>query len=556
VVANVLKKYNYGLLQCVIRGTTKQNWYFWDQKTKLWNSHESFVLNSCIELICEIVEYGSRKDWLSKRWVDAIRVRVESTTFMRLVLKQCNIKASNEFINGLDACIDFVALPGGKKFVLMTGAIEDRQPSDYCTKAFELEYVQRLSDYPASGNCFKRFLQSLFEDEEEYQFMRLVLGYVFSHGNPDQVVFALQHSSGANGKTMLKDVLSTAFGSWVKELSRNVVLEGQGNLNAEFNKVDGCRAAFVEEATRAAPDGTVIRGASTLDINPLLKLSGTKYLQERDICQKGTEVARKRVTCTPFLLMNSNSFATFNVPFWQRRFLLIPLQFRFVPPGSPLLEEDPFAREADRTLLEHLDRSPHHTFTFVLNCMHFYHQRGKPELKTILPPRLRNVRIPIQGGPAPPAVAAPPLVPVPSVSPVSDDLASIPSLDVWNRFVAQQCEVGPGLHMSRKTLVVALQKIDSRFRVDSVQQRIEDDVRIQGYYAKVWHPRPPFVKRLHIVCGIRLVNHHPSYVLTIASQQYVRTRFAPPLKRRRLNCNKIINLIDIETSNSDTAEQN
>ena len=483
-ISRVLKMYGKHLLKCVTIGGKSHTWYFWDNSRKIWSRNDIFIGEQCIQLLSSLLYFGYEREWLTRKERDEIRAKIQATNFVKNCLKITYLPADDRFMEELDACADYVPFRGGKKFNLLTGRVEDRCIDDYCTKEFKHQYLTNQR----SANIFEAFLRSMFPDDTEFKFIRMVLGYMMQRGNPQQLIMAFQHPLGGNGKSILLNTLTTVFDEWVTQLSRDIIFHKKGNLQAEYNKINKARIAFVEEATESKHAVSAdTADPPTIDLNPMLQLSGTQWLVERDNYQKGTDVQKQYVTASPFLLMNSNQFAQFTAHFWKRRFCLIPLQYTFVPRDDPRLGQDPFMKPADPALLTNLIAFPNHTFTFILNCMRLY-RHDKPQIRSLIPDRIRNADFHQIDPIGPPDI-------VTQLSPI------------WNRFIATHCRIGSRLHVSRSVLLKRLRIIDSRFSGGIIQQLCHIDGRF-----KVQYPRTSS-SRIRVVYGLSIRGHRSQYTL-------------------------------------------
>jgi putative DNA primase/helicase len=105
---------------------------------------------------------------------------------------------------------------------LSTGAVVDRNLHHLtqCTSV--------TPDFAAAAPVFQRFLQEVFQgDQELIDFMQRALGYTFT-GNIREQVLLFLHGVGANGKSTLMDFVQWLAGTYALKLSATTLMTTRG----------------------------------------------------------------------------------------------------------------------------------------------------------------------------------------------------------------------------------------------------------------------------------------------------------------------------------------
>jgi putative DNA primase/helicase len=148
---------------------------------------------------------------------------------------------------------------------LITGVPKPHSPGDLHTKLAPVPF-----DPDAECPRFVRFLYEVFcGDEALVDFMQRFFGYAAT-GSVSEQIMVMLYGSGANGKSVLLDVIGHVLGDYVQNArpelllstSRGAASEGEANLKGArlvFTSETGTRAQFDEARVKALTGGDKIR---------------------------------------------------------------------------------------------------------------------------------------------------------------------------------------------------------------------------------------------------------------------------------------------------------
>lgn len=136
----------------------------------------------------------------------------------------------------------FLNTPGGI-VDLSTGKNLARQSIDYVTQAARV-----TPDSSKPCPTWERFLQSVFcGDKDLIEFMRRSMGYWLTGDRREQVLFFL-YGLGANGKSVLMELLQWLAGSYTLKLPASVLMQSKGDRHpTELAQLRGKRLAVSSE---------------------------------------------------------------------------------------------------------------------------------------------------------------------------------------------------------------------------------------------------------------------------------------------------------------------
>lgn len=227
------------------------------------------------------------------------------------------------FINLLDSNNDVIPIDKGI-VDLRDGSYRVRTCNDYFT--FQIDVPWKGIDYP-TPNIDLFFNNIMLGDIDMIKYLQKVLGYSITGHTSAHKMFIFW-GNGANGKSVLQDLLASIFKQFFKQIDSDVVIQNGNKKNTgaaspHLMQLKGTRLAFVDESERNA----------SLNENNVKTLTGSKNVNARPLFG---EYINFNTTFKLFLLTNfkpkidpSDSM--------NRRLVLIPFLAQFKKP----MEFDP-----------------------------------------------------------------------------------------------------------------------------------------------------------------------------------------------------------------------
>lgn len=202
---------------------------------------------------------------------------------------------------------------------LRTGALRPRGAAEYVTQAARVA--------PAAGPCptWLRFLDQVFMgDRDLIEFMRRALGYSITGDRREQVLF-FWYGLGANGKSVLIDLMQWLAGDYALKLPASVLMQSKGERHpTELAQLRGKRLAVSSELDET----------SFFNESLIKELTGDTTLSARFMRQDFFEFA---MTQKHVIVGNFKPRLKGGDPAIARRMLLVPFLASFK--GS---ERDPY----------------------------------------------------------------------------------------------------------------------------------------------------------------------------------------------------------------------
>lgn len=159
-------------------------------------------------------------------------------------------------INQLDSNGMLLGLPGGTVIDLRTGALRAQTPEDYITKS-----AGCISDPTAKCPTFLAFLNSIFVrkdsgqegavpevDKDLIDYLQRWVGYALT-GRTDEQMFLFAHGHGANGKSVLFNVLGSLLGDYAmhSQVEAFMAADRGGGKSDLLARLKGARLVIAPE---------------------------------------------------------------------------------------------------------------------------------------------------------------------------------------------------------------------------------------------------------------------------------------------------------------------
>lgn len=200
--------------------------------------------------------------------------------------------------------------PGGM-VDLRTGRMSARKVTDYVTQ------VTRVSPKTAAAPTWLRFLDAVFlGDEDLIDFMRRSMGYWLTGDRREQVLFFF-YGLGANGKSVLIELLQWIGGSYTLKLPATALMQSRGERHpTELAQLRGKRLAVSSELDEN----------SYFNESLIKELTGDQTLTARFMRQDFFEFA---MTQKHVIVGNFKPRLRGGDPAMARRMLLVPFNASF-----------------------------------------------------------------------------------------------------------------------------------------------------------------------------------------------------------------------------------
>jgi P4 family phage/plasmid primase-like protien len=100
---------------------------------------------------------------------------------------------------------------------------------------------------------FLKFMSEI-QSQEMVQYIRWIMKYIITGGNPQQLFFFFHGATGANGKSTLMEIIKKVLGSYMVTVPSSVILnvdaKGAESASPQLMKLNGARLVELEEGSK------------------------------------------------------------------------------------------------------------------------------------------------------------------------------------------------------------------------------------------------------------------------------------------------------------------
>lgn len=270
-----------------------------------------------------------------------------------------------KFAECFDANPDLLGIPGGSVVELTTGNVRDAKPTDYVSK--QTSVTPDAAKHPA------RFLQFLNEitknDPELIRYLLRLMGYLLT-GRMTEEFLGFWTGIGANGKSILVDLLTKILGDYAAIVSVKLLASGLREDSEQelrtMSHLCGARAAFASESSKRLK----------IDIGLAKKLAAPEKLLGRNLYEDAYSFrpSHKLIVSAQELQFESVDWAI------QRRLHVVNFPQKFCRPED--ICNHPGAMLIDKNIGRDLDAERPGILALLLNEARVWYSDGltKPEI--------------------------------------------------------------------------------------------------------------------------------------------------------------------------------
>lgn len=270
-----------------------------------------------------------------KKAFSSIRLKLKRTGFKESVMKECReLFLDEQLALKLDEAKNLIAFENG---VFDTNTLEfrDGKPEDYISFSTKITYDQdkHYSTYECWAELDK-FLRSILPNENVRRYFLRHLSTCLNGGNEAQK-FHILTGSGSNGKSMLMNLMATAFGDYCCKAPISLLTQQRNKSAAaapELVRMKGRRFVTMQEPDEQVPlnTGLMKELASCEKITARDLYAGSKQMIDFDI------QARFHLACNEKPKVNTTDGGT-----WRRLIVIdFPMKFVAEPRGPNELPMD------------------------------------------------------------------------------------------------------------------------------------------------------------------------------------------------------------------------
>lgn len=260
---------------------------------------------------------------LKKQMYSAIRIKLKRTGFKKNVMDESRELFLDEtLVLKLDESKHLIAFNNGV-FDTLTLEFRDGKPEDYISFSTGLDYDQDVRhDQHSCWSEIEYFLRSILPNQNVREYFLRHLSTCLSGGN-DAQKFHILTGSGSNGKSMLTNLASTAFGDYCCKAPISLLTQQRNKSAAaspELVRMKGRRFVTMQEPDEQVPlnTGLMKELASCEKITARDLYAGSKQMIDFEI------QARFHLACNEKPKVNTTDGGT-----W-RRLIVVDFPMKFV----------------------------------------------------------------------------------------------------------------------------------------------------------------------------------------------------------------------------------
>jgi putative DNA primase/helicase len=270
-----------------------------------------------------------------------------------------------KFADSFDDNPDLLGIPGGRVVELQTGDIRDAQPTDYISKSTTIS-----PDPTIKPVRFLRFLKEITKSDTELSaYLIRLLGYLCT-GRMTEEFLGFWTGIGANGKSILVDLLTKILGEYVAIVSVKLLASGLREDSEQelrtMSHLCGARAAFASESSKRLK----------IDIGLAKKLAAPEKLLGRNLYEDAFSFrpSHKLIVSAQALEFEAVDWAI------QRRLHVVNFPQKFCRPED--MPDHPGAMEIDKNIGRDLDAERPGILALLVNEARAWYSDGltKPDI--------------------------------------------------------------------------------------------------------------------------------------------------------------------------------
>jgi P4 family phage/plasmid primase-like protien len=207
-------------------------------------------------------------------------LKMQDMSYIDKLVKACGHKLyDSKFYENLDSNVNLICFSNGV-LDLSTCEFRDGKPEDFISQTTGYEFIPECD--PFEKEELMRIFRQILPYRSVREYFLTILASCLQGGNKDQSFYILQNSSGANGKTLLMELMLKAFGQnedgYGNKFNVAILLEKRASgasAHPEMAKLRGKRFTYCEEPDEDKPVNTgllkELTGGGSLTTRALFK---------------------------------------------------------------------------------------------------------------------------------------------------------------------------------------------------------------------------------------------------------------------------------------------
>ena len=320
----------YDSLKDTVKMTSSKGGYSWNTSTLLWEEKDisyfnTLVMDKLSSIILGYMNMEKNKNDLEK--LSRILIKTRKIQWCRDVFETLKPKLINsEFEAKLNSSPHELPIKGPNKrhLIIDLKTLKTRERTKTDLFSFELEVEFLKNDKLENANKF--FSQIMGNDKEVIEFLQKMLGYTMT-GETDLRCFFIMWGNGANGKSVVCDLMKSILKKMFTSLDKKVMIKKNDNAShtAHLIPLLSARLGVLSETKKD----------DELEENTIKALTGNDPISMRKLYGEQFDYTPK---AKYLLLTNNKPIINSNDQALHMRVVFIPFGYRFVDNPTKLNE--------------------------------------------------------------------------------------------------------------------------------------------------------------------------------------------------------------------------
>ena len=232
-------------------------YYNWNDNKKLWmictnDVYIDIIKNTLIEVLQNLTKYEN----INIMNIDTAKNLIANKNHLANIKKLIELQEDNDFKLNLDKVSIMLPINDKKIINILTKKVNYRNKKDYFSYELNVNYLPRLTE---RNNTFSKFLKQIWENEEEYEYWKLIQGKIISPSRFNNNIFIIwQHE--------LKNMERLHWFKIMKECFRNFSMS-QRKCPLEYSELHKMTCLYVDTVSNKGKLDKFINFGSLLRAN-------------------------------------------------------------------------------------------------------------------------------------------------------------------------------------------------------------------------------------------------------------------------------------------------
>ena len=358
-------------------GNDEKSAYVWDGRTKLWIKYSSSSnwIRYIGRVLLVVLHKSMQAGQIDMQVANKFHERICNQPSLSRVQRSVERRQDNNFLENVDKLDHVIPIADGKKINIKTMIVSNRTIRDCYTYFIKANYLPNLV---AENNEFIKFLRSIWTDDAEYNFFRLLNGKFVLPDNHANILVIWHQINGAGGKTIWTNVLCNVLNPRITSLGNEIIYKKRKLNTFKLARLRGKTLAYIDE----------VSSKDKMNLRLVLDLTGGGYRGEADKYEKEIVSGVRPQTAGLILLGNAINIEVTEA--LERRVVYLISRQYFREPEHWLYDRnDPRCGTSNNNLINELLNNKDHVFTFLIDAAHDYINL-RTGIKSIIPKSIRQ----------------------------------------------------------------------------------------------------------------------------------------------------------------------